>query len=292
MTRESATSSNSTVGLLHPGEMGSAVGATLAASGARVVWASEGRSGATAVRAHELGLADAGTLAAVAAAAEAIVSVVPPHGALDLARAVAALGYRGLYVDANAVAPETARAMARVVEAAGGRFVDGGIIGPATRKPGAARIYLSGPDAARAATLFAAGPVDPIVLDGPAGAASALKMAFAAWTKGSAALLATVRAFAIAERVDDALLAEWTTSRPGLPAQSTRAFTDNLRKAWRFVGEMEEIARSLSDVGLPDGFHEAAGEVYARLAGYREAGAPPSIEDAAATLRKSRRDAS
>jgi len=282
------TASRITVGLLHPGEMGSAVGATLVAGGARVLWASEGRSPATRARAREIGLEDAGALAAVVAASSAIVSVAPPHGALDLARAVAALGFRGLYVDGNAVAPATAREIGRVVEAAGARFVDGGIIGPANRKPGAARIYLSGEAATEIAPLFAAGPVDAIVLDAPAGAASALKMAYAGWTKGSQALLAAIRAFAIAEGVDAALLAEWKVSQPDVPARSERAITDNTRKAWRFVGEMEEIAKALAGAGLPPGFHEAAGEIYTRLSDYKDTPTSPSVEEAAAKLLRAR----
>lgn len=102
-----------TVGLLHPGEMGAAVGVPMMAGGERVLWASEGRSPATRARAREIGLEDAGTLAALVRASRVIVSVVPPHGALDLARAVATLGFDGIYVDANAVAPETAREMPR-----------------------------------------------------------------------------------------------------------------------------------------------------------------------------------
>jgi 3-hydroxyisobutyrate dehydrogenase-like beta-hydroxyacid dehydrogenase len=278
------TNGNATVGLLHPGEMGSAVGATLVGGGARVVWASEGRGPATQARAIEIGLEDASTLTAVVRASRVLVSVVPPHGALALARAVAALGFRGLYVDANAVAPETAREIGRVVEAAGARFVDGGIIGPAGRKRGTTRIYLSGPAAPEVAGLFAAGPIDAIVLDAPAGAASALKMAYAGWTKGSSALLAAIRAFALAEGVDAALLAEWKISQPDVPARSERAFTDNARKAWRFVGEMEEICRSLASAGLPAGFHEAAGQIYERLAGYKDTKTPPTVEEAAARL--------
>jgi 3-hydroxyisobutyrate dehydrogenase-like beta-hydroxyacid dehydrogenase len=273
-----------TVGLLHPGEMGSAVGATLVGGGARVLWASEGRSPATRARAAEIALEDAGTLAAVAKASRVILSVAPPHGAVDLARAVAALGFRGLYVDANAVAPDTARHIGRIVEGAGATFVDGGIIGPATRKPGAARIYLSGPSARDVAALFASGPVEAVVVDGPAGAASAVKVAFAGWNKASQALLAAIRAFAMAEGVDEAILAEWKISMPEVPARSERAFTDNLRKAWRFVGEMDEIAHALAAAGLPAGFHEAAHEIYERLAVYKNASAPPSVEEAAARL--------
>ncbi len=282
------TNGSATVGLLHPGEMGATVGTTVVGGGARVLWTSEERSTATRSRALEIGLEEAGTLAAVVHASRVILSVVPPHGALALARAVAALGFRGLYVDANAVAPDTAREIGRVVEAAGARFVDGGIIGPATRTRGTTRIYLAGPAAPEIALLFGAGPIDAIVLDAPNGAASALKMAFAGWNKGSQALLAAIRAFALAEGVDAALLAEWKISMPDTIARSERAFRDNARKAWRFVGEMEEIARSLAGVGLPGGFHEAAREVYERLADYKDATKPPPLEEAAAKLLRPR----
>jgi len=282
------TNGSATVGLLHPGEMGATVGTTVVGGGARVLWTSEERSTATRSRALEIGLEEAGTLAAVVHASRVILSVVPPHGALALARAVAALGFRGLYVDANAVAPDTAREIGRVVEAAGARFVDGGIIGPATRTRGTTRIYLAGPAAPEIALLFGAGPIDAIVLDAPNGAASALKMAFAGWNKGSQALLAAIRAFALAEGVDAALLAEWKISMPDTIARSERAFRDNARKAWRFVGEMEEIARSLAGVGLPGGFHEAAREVYERLADYKDATKPPPVEEAAAKLLRPR----
>ncbi|HYB43796.1 MAG TPA: DUF1932 domain-containing protein [Candidatus Methylomirabilis sp.] len=278
------TSSGATVGLLHPGEMGAAVGATLLDGGARVLWASQGRSAATVARAGEIGVEDAGSLRAVAEQSRVIISVAPPHGALALAKAVAALGFRGLYVDANAVSPDTAREIGRLLETTGARFVDGGIVGPATRKRGTTRIYLSGPAAPDVAALFAAGPIEAIVLDAPPGAASALKMAFAGWNKGSQALLAAIRAFAIAEDVDAALFAEWKISMPEVPARSERAFRDNARKAWRFVGEMEEIALALSEVGLPAGFHEAAREIYARLAEYKDTAAPPPVEEAAARL--------
>ena len=279
------TESRTTVGLLHPGDMGSAVGATVVAGGARVLWASAGRSAASRARARQAGLEDAGTLESVVQASRVIVSVVPPHGAADLARAVAQLGFRGVYVDANAVAPATAREIGRVVEAAGARFVDGGIIGPATRGTrGVTRVYLSGPGATEIAAVFGAGPLEAVVLDAPPGAASAVKMAYAGWNKGGQALLAAIRAFALAEGVDAALLAEWKISHPDLPARSERAVHDNAKKAWRFVGEMEEIARSLAAVGLPSAFHEAAREIYARLADYKDTTQPPTVEEATAKL--------
>jgi len=276
-----------TVGLLHPGEMGSAVGASLVKSGARVLWSSERRSASSRSRAALLGLEDAGTLADVTGSSRVIVSVVPPHGALELARTVAALGFRGLYVDANAVAPATAREIGRVLGEAGASFVDGGIIGPANRKPGAARIYLSGDAAREIAPLFSAGPIDGIVLDAPVGAASALKVAFAGWNKASQALLAAIRAYAIKEGVDSALLSEWKISMPDTPARSEKAVADNAGKAWRFVGEMEEIAASLAAAGLPAGFHEAAREIYQRLSVYKDTPAPPPVAEAAARILRS-----
>jgi 3-hydroxyisobutyrate dehydrogenase-like beta-hydroxyacid dehydrogenase len=216
--------------------------------------------------------------------ADVILSICPPHAALDVGRAVADQGFRGIYVDANAVAPGTARDIATLVEAAGATFVDGGIIGPPPERAGTTRLYLAGRAAPRVAAAFAGSSLEAIVLDGPPGAASALKMAYAAWTKGSAALLMAVRALATAEGVDDALVREWARSLPELPARSEAAVRGNARKAWRFVGEMEEIAATFGAAGLPDGFHRAAAVVYERLAGYKDSGEPPPLPEVAKAL--------
>jgi 3-hydroxyisobutyrate dehydrogenase-like beta-hydroxyacid dehydrogenase len=273
-----------TIGVLHPGEMGSAVGAAARAAGARVLWASAGRRAATRARAEADGLEDAGTLARLVTESEVIISVCPPAAALDVARQVAALGFRGTYVDANAVAPQTTQEVSALVTAAGATFVDGGIIGSPPRRPGVARLYLSGPGAARVAALFRQGLLEAIPLDGPVGAASALKMAYAGWNKGSQALLLAVRALAMHEGVDEALLGEWARSMPDLPKRSEHAVAANARKAWRFVGEMEEIAATFGAAGLPEGFHAAAAEVYRRLAGWKDTPAPPSVVEVAAAL--------
>jgi 3-hydroxyisobutyrate dehydrogenase-like beta-hydroxyacid dehydrogenase len=275
-----------TIGLLHPGEMGASVGASGRANGHRVLWTSEGRSADTRQRAAAAGLEDAGTLAALVAASEVILSVCPPHAALDVAGAVAARRFSGLYVDGNAVSPATSRSLARIVQAAGGTYVDGGIIGPPPDKPGTTRLYLSGPDAERVRPLFAAGPLEAVVLPGDLTAASAIKMAYAAWTKGSQALIMNVRALAAAEGVDEALLAEWNRSQPDLSKRSENAAKGTARKAWRWVGEMDEIAAAFDGAGLPDGFHRGAGEIYRRMASYKDAPAPPSMEDVAKTLLK------
>jgi 3-hydroxyisobutyrate dehydrogenase-like beta-hydroxyacid dehydrogenase len=273
-----------TIGLLHPGDMGGVVGACAKAAGQRVLWASAGRSAGTRERAAAAGLEDAGTVAALVAASDVVLSICPPHAALDLAREVAALRFAGLFVDGNAVAPATAREIGAIVERGGATFVDGGLIGPPPRAAGSTRLYLSGREAKRAVALFESSALEAIAVNDSPGAASALKMAYAAYTKGTSALLMAIRALASCEGVDDALLAEWRRSQPDLPKRSEAAARDNARKAWRFVGEMEEIAATFEAAGLPGGFHEAAAVIYQRLAGYKDATTPPTMADLVAPL--------
>jgi 3-hydroxyisobutyrate dehydrogenase-like beta-hydroxyacid dehydrogenase len=193
-----------------------------------------------------------------------IISVCPPHAALDVAWAVH--GFGGLYVDANAVSPGTAREVAQLICESGGRYVDGGIVGPPPEpgQPGRSRLYLSGGGAEQVAALFAGTPLDTRLVAGPATAASAVKMAYAAWTKGTAALLLSIRALAREQGVEDALLAEWAQSQPGLEARSAGAARSAAAKGWRWVAEMEEIGATMSAAGLPDGFHQAAAEIFRR----------------------------
>jgi ribose 5-phosphate isomerase len=258
----------SVVGILHPGAMGSAIGAELRAAGHEVLWASEGRGAETARRAEDAGLRDAGTPPELARQADVVISVCPPHAARDVAALVA--GHASVFVDANAVSPATAREIADTVAGAGAHAVDGGIVGPPPRGDASASLLLSGADAATIAELFDGTRVRARVIGVEIGAASAAKMAYAGWTKGSMALLLAVRALAVAEGVEDALLAEWAISHPDLPAASERAARGAAGKSWRWVGEMEEIATTLRDAGLPGGFHEAAGAVYERLAAEQE----------------------
>lgn len=247
-----------TVGLLHPGEMGAAVGRALRDNGIEVVWASAGRSDATVERAAAAGLADVGDVEAILHRADVVVSVVPPHAALDVAATVD--GFGGIYVDANAVSPETAREIAARVP----RFVDGGIVGPPPREQGTTRLYLSGAEANGAAELFSGSVLDARVLSAEPGSASALKMAYAGWTKGSAALMLASLAAAEANGVGGALLAEWRASIPEAESRLGSASRSALKKGWRWIGEMEEIARTFAAADLPPGFHEAAAEIYRR----------------------------
>jgi 3-hydroxyisobutyrate dehydrogenase-like beta-hydroxyacid dehydrogenase len=255
-----------TIGLLHPGEMGSAVGRCLVEQGHTVLWVPQGRGPATAHRAVAAGLTEAASLDDLTGRSEVILSVCPPQAARAVAESVVGAqgGFGGRYVDANAIAPQTARTLAETVTKAGAGFIDGGIIG-LPPKPGSASgpgFYLSGDGAAEVVALFDGTLVRAEVVDGGVGAASAVKLAYAAWTKGSAALLLAARALARAERVEGVLMSEWGASQPALGQRAEAAARSAATKGWRWDAEMIEIATAMAAAGLPDGFHQAAAEIF------------------------------
>jgi 3-hydroxyisobutyrate dehydrogenase-like beta-hydroxyacid dehydrogenase len=262
---------NKTITILNPGDMGASVGACARAAGHRVLWVSEGRSAQSAARAAAAELETSASLAAALSDTDVVLSICPPHAALDTANAVAATGFSGLYIDGNAIAPQTARKVGEIVRGAGARFGDGGIIGPPPGKSGTTRMYFSGAPAAEAAGLFEGSLLATVVLDGPDNAASSIKMCYAAWTKGSTALLADIRALAGALDVEEALLSEWELSKAGLAQSSATSIRASAFKAWRWIAEMNEIADSFESANLPDGFHRAAAQVYERLAPFKDA---------------------
>lgn len=272
------------LGLLHPGEMGASVGAAARQAGARVGWVSDRRSGESRRRAAQAGLEDLSSLEELAARCELILSVCPPDAAVALAESVAATGFRGIYLDANAVSTQTAHAIAAIIDNCGARFVDGGIIGPPAHKPGTTRLYLSGAEAPAVANVFNGSALEAIAMDTRPGAASALKMCYAAWTKGSAAMLTGIRALALAEGVEATLLEEWGLSQPGLEARSCAAARNNAFKAWRFAGEMGEIAATFEASELPGGFHRAAAEIYGRLSTYKNCDPAPELGELMETI--------
>ena len=256
------------IGVVHPGEMGVAVAKTAQNSGLEVCWASEGRSPETSRRAAAAGFSDAGTLQSMAAICPVIVSVCPPEFAEDLARDVTGLGFRGMYIDANAIAPERVRRMGECMANQGIAFVDACIIGlPATTRD-ETWLYFSGPHAAEAAPCFSAGPLEVEVLAGGIGHASALKMCFAAHTKGLAALRAAVLGAAEELGVLSDLQRQW--ERKGTTfAEAVASLQHTAPKAWRFVAEMHEIAATFESAGMPGEFHRAAAEIYERLASFK-----------------------
>jgi 3-hydroxyisobutyrate dehydrogenase-like beta-hydroxyacid dehydrogenase len=252
------------IGLLHPGAMGASVGAAAKLNGAEVLWASEGRSPESRRRAEEQGFVDAASLSSLSERSDAIVSLCPPDAAEAVADATLSAGFRGLYVDANAISPMRARRIAAKCAAAGAEFVDGSVIGPPAWKPGT-RLWLSGERAAEVASWFADGPLVAESLGAEAGRASALKMCYAALSKGESALLAAILAVAEARGVRGVLERQWEEDEAGFSATAARRVSRSAAKAWRYFGEMEEIADTFSDAGLPWEFHSGAADVYRRL---------------------------
>lgn len=275
--------STPSVGVLHPGEMGASIAAAIRNGGYPVYWVREGRSSQTRARAEAQGLVDAGSTAHLCEMCNVIVSVCPPHAAEEVAKEVAGLEFAGLYVDANAIAPERARRIREIVGRSSATFVDGGIIGPPAWKAGTTRLYLSGMHANAAAGYFGE-PLEVCVLGDEPDAASALKMCYAAYTKGSTALLCGALATAEKLGVRDALQEQWAHDKSPLAEKGPHQVRSVTAKAWRFVGEMEEIAATFESAGLPGGFHGAAAEVYARMAHFRDAPSVPELEAVLAAL--------
>lgn len=261
--------------LLHPGNMGATIGACAAAGGARVYWLSAQRSAASRARADKAGLSEAKDFAAAVQQCDVLLSVCPPEAAMDVASQVAAQTFTGIYVDANAVSRATAEAIGKIVTAAGASFVDGGIIGSPVKQAGTTRLYLSGVKAQEIAGLFTGSMLDARAIGTIPGEASALKVAYAAWTKGTDALILAIRALAAHEGVEQALLQEWRVSQPALEKKCIQAAASAAPKMWRYVGEMKEIAGAFEAAGLPGGFHNAAAEVCQRLACFKDQTEPP-----------------
>ena len=163
--------------------------------------------------------------------------------------------------------------------------MDGAIIGPPPTSEHRTRLYLAGPSREEVAALFHATHLQAIALEDAVGAASALKMCYAAWSKGTTALLLSIRALAQSEGVDAHLLQEWSLSQPG-PLRQSDMVPATARKAWRWVAEMEEIAASFEATQLPGGFHHAAADIYRRLRDFKEQAAPPALAAVVAKLRQ------
>lgn len=272
------------VGILHPGNMGTSVAASAKNSGCQVYWASEGRSPQSHERAERIGLHDAQTVAGLCATCSILVSVCPPDAAEEVAEQVLAHGFSGHYLDANAISPERVVRIGRKMAAAGVEFVDGGIVGGPAWEPGQTWLYLSGREAATIAACFSAGPLETSVIGETIGKASALKMCYAAWTKGSTALLCAIVATAETLDVWEELQQQWERDWPGFAEQTVRRVRRVTGKAWRFAGEMDEISATLRGAGLPGEFHSGAAAVYRRLAQFKDAATTPSFAEVVAAL--------
>jgi 3-hydroxyisobutyrate dehydrogenase-like beta-hydroxyacid dehydrogenase len=254
-----------TIGLLSPGDMGHSIGGMLRTHGVRVLTHLGGRSERSRGLAEAAGLEDTPSLAALVTEADILLSVLVPARALDVAGTVAGViketGADLLYVDCNAIAPRTVRQAESLILAAGGRFADAGIIGPPPRKPGTTRIYASGPDAAALTVLNDYG-LDFRVIGTESGQASGLKMCYAALTKGLTALGTELLLAARQMGLADVLRAEQQESNPVILASLERSIPQMPPKAYRWVGEMEEIAATFADLGLTPNILLGAADMY------------------------------
>lgn len=258
-----------TVAIFAPGEMGHAIGRVLVDGGLRVTTNLADRSRRTRKLAASAGIVDARDDVEAIESADIVLSVLPPDQAVDmatrLASAIAAVADKPLYIDLNAVAPATAVEAAEIIDSVGGPFLDGGIVGPPPR-PGRSlgpRLYISG---AADAVQFALGlrqhGLDVRSVPGGIGAASALKMCYAAVTKGLTALATVSLAAAKSYGIDRELAAEMAASQRMLSDRFERALPDMAPKAYRWVGEMEEVARTVADVGLDPKLFLGAADIY------------------------------
>lgn len=275
------------IAVIAAGNMGSGVGARLVEQGCRVLTSLQGRSAASRARAEAAGMAEASD--EEISAADMILSIVPPGDALGLAErlapALAASAHKPLYVDCNAVSPETVTAIGAVVGAAGPRFVDAGIVGGPPGPGYTPAIYASGPEAPRFAALNERG-LEIRVMKGPVGQASALKMCYAGLTKGLHAVGVAVIRGAIEAGIEEPFFAELAASQPMLLDYFTRRTPGIFVKAYRWVAEMQEIGDFLGGPG--EAIYDGAAALFEGMARDR-AGSGTGEAELLAFLQRERR---
>lgn len=259
-----------TVAILVPGEMGAAVGKAFHSHGLDVLTCLAGRSDATRDRAAAAGFRDVDSLEQLLAEAEIILSILPPElapaQAARVAAAMKASGHTPPYADCNAVSPETARAMQRVVEDAGAVYIDGGIVGsPPGNNPLATRFYMSGGEAQAMDGLDGLG-IDVRQCGPEIGRGVAVKMCYAGITKATSALHAACLLAAEQLGIADEIHAELAASVPALYKRMENVTSALPAVAGRYTGEMKEIARTMKNAGVTPNFHIGATELYELLA--------------------------
>lgn len=254
-----------TVGILSPGDMGQALAAVLTQHGLKSVAALENRSERTRRLAAEAKIQDVGSIKRLVAESDVLLSVLVPSAATQAAEQVAFamrdLGKNLLYADCNAIAPSKARTIEQLIQAAGGRFIDAAIIGPPPRVPNRTRIYASGAQASELEQLRDYG-LDVRVIGDEIGQASGLKMCYGALTKGLMAIGTELLIAAHRLSLEEVLWDELSSSQKELVTWLTGSISSMPPKAHRWVGEMEEIAATFSDLGLTGQTFEGAAEVY------------------------------
>ncbi|NUR39026.1 MAG: NAD(P)-dependent oxidoreductase [Streptomyces sp.] len=260
-----------TVTLLHPGAMGAPVGGQAARTGTRVLYVPTGRGPASVERARQAGLEAADSLESALSVSDLVLSICPPHAAEDVAHEVLEHGFRGVYVEANAISPDRATRIGKACAERGAVLVDGSIIGGPPAGGSGPRLYLSGDTRAVAMTaaLFEGTDVPARPLDAGIGAASALKMAYASFQKSARVLAAVSHALAASHGVGEELTREGRELTARILAE-TDHFPSVAARAWRWAPEMEEIAAALDAVGLPPDMAQASAAVLRRWSGDKD----------------------
>jgi 3-hydroxyisobutyrate dehydrogenase-like beta-hydroxyacid dehydrogenase len=258
------------VGVMSPGDMGQAVAIQLQAKGLKVYTALERRSERTRSLARDAGLTDVGTVARLVAECEVVLSIMDPGAAVDFAcvaaDALRATDRHTLIVDCNAIAPDTVQQIAHVIESAGGRFVDAGIIGPPPRGKAKTNLYASGPGAADLEQLAGPQLIVHVIGEGSADA-SALKMCYGALNKGTQALWLEVLIAAQRLGVADLLEQQLRQSQGERYNWALDQFPSLPPKAYRWVPEMLEIAKTLDTAGMTPKMFQGAADIYRFVAG-------------------------
>jgi L-threonate 2-dehydrogenase len=274
------------VAVMAQGSMGAGVGKRLNESGAEVRTLLGGRSAASAERARAAGMKPMADERALLEGADFFLSILPPGEAENLARrlapALSALARKPVYVDCNAVSPQTATRIAAIIAPTGASFVDGGIIGGPPRPGYSPGIYASGPAVAETAALRDWG-LDWRVIDGPIGAASGLKMSYAGITKGTTAIAAAMLLGAARFGCGEALIAELSQSQPEMLKRMRSNLPRMYDKAYRWVGEMEEISDFLGANPPSRDIYAAVARLYEFLAD-ADADPAPGADNAIKTL--------
>jgi 3-hydroxyisobutyrate dehydrogenase-like beta-hydroxyacid dehydrogenase len=258
------------VGVVSPGDMGSAIAKRIKESGKSVHTALDGRSERTKALGRESGLNDCGSMEKLVSTCDLVISVLNPGEATKVATQVAAAmkktGRKIAFADLNAVSPQTTRDMDRAIREAGGMYIDGGIIGPPPRgekdKP---RIYVSGPDA----YLFEqiSHPNLQIrVMSERVGDASGVKMCYAAMTKGTTALAVELLVAARKLGVEQALEKELRDSQSDAFDRHMKSIPGMPPKAYRWVPEMQEIAKTFGELGMTRNIFLGASDIYTMVA--------------------------
>lgn len=258
------------VGVVSPGDMGQAIAARLKESGLNVYTALDGRSERTRALARAAGLGDCGSMEKLVSTCELVLSVINPGEAMDVARKVAAAlkttGRRIAFADLNAVSPQTARGADRLIRDAGGLFIDGGIIGPPPRgEKDRPRIYVSGPDAYLFEQIQHPN-LQVRVMSERIGDASGVKMCYAAMTKGTTALAVELLVAARRLGVEEALERELRDSRSDVFDWQVKSIATMPPKAYRWVPEMQEIAKTFGELGMTRRIFEGATDMYTMIA--------------------------